>query len=81
MFDSLAVESDGRICVATVVNGGISIIEPDGSLEHFAIPDSMCTNIAFGGTDMRTAWITASSTGKLYRVEWPRSGLRLAFTI
>jgi gluconolactonase len=31
--------------------------------------------IAFAGT----AFITASSTGKLYKCRWPRPGLRLAF--
>ena len=79
MFDSLAVEKDGRINVATLVKGGITSIHPNGSLEHFPIPDPMCTNIAFGGPEMRSAWITASSSGKLYKVDWPRPGLQTAF--
>ena len=37
------------------------------------------TNICFGGPDMRTAWITASATGKLIKARWPRPGLKLAF--
>jgi gluconolactonase len=28
---------------------------------------------------MRTAWITAGATGKLYKTRWPRPGLKLAF--
>lgn len=79
LLDSLAVEADGRVCVATIVNGGITAIEPDGTLEHFPFPDPICTNIAFGGEDMRDAWITASGTGRLYKARWPRPGLRLAF--
>ena len=79
LFDSLAVEADGRICVATIINGGISAITPDGEVEHFAVPDLITTNIAFGGADMQDAWITASATGKLYRTRWPRPGLKLAF--
>ncbi len=79
LFDSLAVEADGRVCVATIINGGISAITPAGEVEHFAVPDLITTNIAFGGPDMRTAWITASSTGKLYKARWPRPGLKLAF--
>jgi gluconolactonase len=79
LLDSLAVEADGRICVATLVNGGITAIEPDGSLEHFPFPDPVCTNICFGGDDMRDAWITASGTGRLYKTRWPRPGLKLAF--
>jgi gluconolactonase len=79
LLDSLAVEADGRVCVATIVNGGITAIAPDGTTEHFAVPDPVCTNICFGGEDMRDAWITASGTGKLYKARWPRRGLKLAF--
>jgi gluconolactonase len=79
LLDSLAVEAGGRICVATIVNGGITIIDPDGSIEHLPVPDPVTTNIAFGGADMRDAWITAGATGRLYRARWPRPGLKLAF--
>jgi gluconolactonase len=79
LLDSLAVEADGRVCVATIVNGGITAIEPDGATEHFPFPDPVCTNICFGGDDLRDAWITASGTGRLYKARWPRPGLRLAF--
>ena len=37
------------------------------------------TNLCFGGSDMQDLWITASSTGKIYKTRWPRPGLRLAF--
>jgi len=79
LLDSLAVEADGRVCVATIVNGGITAIEPGGTAEHFPLPDPVCTNICFGGDDMRDAWITASGTGRLYKTRWPRPGLKLAF--
>ena len=79
LFDSLAMEADGRICVATLINGCISAITPQGEVEQYPIPDLLPTNIAFGGEDMRDAWITASGTGKLYKTRWPRPGLRLAF--
>jgi gluconolactonase len=79
LLDSLAVEAGGKICVATLVNGGITAFDPAGGTEHFAVPDPLTTNLCFGGADMRTAWITASSTGKLYKCRWPRPGLRLAF--
>lgn len=79
MLDSLAVEEGGKICVATILNGGITIFDPDGTVEHVPVPDLITTNICFGGPDMRTAWITASATGRLYRARWPRPGLRLAY--
>jgi len=79
LLDSLAVEASGKVCVATIINGGITAFDPDGSVEHYPVPDLITTNICFGGGDMRTAWITASATGKLYRAKWPRPGLRLNF--
>jgi gluconolactonase len=78
-LDSLAVEADGHICVATIWNGGITVFEPGGAYEHVAFPDYVTTNICFGGADMRDAWVTCSSTGRLYHCRWPRPGLRLPF--
>ncbi len=79
LLDSLAVEAGGKVCVATIINGGITAFDPDGSTEHYPFPDILCTNICFGGDDMQTAWVTASSTGKLYRRRWPRPGLKLNY--
>ena len=79
LLDSLAVEASGKVCVATIINGGITAFDPSGSTEHFAFPDLICTNICFGGPDMTTAWITASATGKLFKAKWPRPGLKLNF--
>ena len=81
LLDSLAVEAGGKVCVATIINGGITAFDPDGSTEHFPFPDLITTNICFGGEDMRDAWVTCSSTGKLFRCRWPRPGLRLNFNV
>jgi gluconolactonase len=79
LLDSLAVEASGKICVATIVNGGITVFDPAGAIEHIATPDPLTTNICFGGADMRDAWITASGTGRLYKTRWPRPGLKLNY--
>lgn len=79
LLDSLAVEAGGKVCVATIINGGITAFDPDGSTEHYPFPDLLCTNICFGGPDMTTAWVTASGTGKIYKARWPRPGLGLNF--
>ena len=79
LLDSLAVEANGNVCSATLLNGGITIFAPDGSFEHVAFPDPMTTNICFGGADMRDAYITLSGTGKLVKARWPRPGLKLNF--
>lgn len=79
LLDSLAVEAGGKVCVATIINGGITAFDPSGATEHYAFPDLIVTNICFGGPDMMTAWITASATGKLFKARWPRPGLKLNF--
>jgi len=79
LLDSLAVEACGKVCVATIINGGVTAFDPNGTTEHFPVPDLVVTNICFGGEDMHTAWITASSTGRLYKARWPRPGLKLNF--
>jgi gluconolactonase len=80
LLDSLAVDAAGKVCAATIVNGGITAFDPDGSTEHFAVPnDPIVTNICFGGADMRDAWITSSGRGLLLKTRWPRPGLKLNF--
>lgn len=79
LFDSLAVEADGRVCVATIINGGVTAIQPSGDYQHYPFPDLIVTNICFGGPDMLTAWVTCSATGKLFKAKWPRPGLKLNF--
>jgi len=76
LFDSLAVDGEGNVCVATLNNGGITVVSPDGSsVEHVPTDDLLTTNIAFGGPDLRTAFVTASGTGRLLSTTWPRPGL------
>jgi len=78
-FDSLAVDGAGNVCVATLVNGSVSVIASGGGLvEQIPMPDMFCTNICFGGPDLRTAYLTLSGTGQLVSMTWPRPGLRLA---
>ena len=80
MFDSLAVEASGNVCVATLVSGCISVIAPDGKLvEQIETGDRVTTNIAFGGPDLKTAYITLSGKGELIAMDWPRGGLPLNF--
>lgn len=82
LFDSMAVEENGNLCVATLPRGGITVISPDGALIEFVkLPDSGVTNIAFGGDDMRTAYITLSLTGEVISMPWSRSGHPTAFQV
>ncbi|MBV8978975.1 MAG: SMP-30/gluconolactonase/LRE family protein [Alphaproteobacteria bacterium] len=79
-FDSLGVQADGGVCVATILAGGISTFWPEsGKFEHTPLPDLIVTNICWGGRDMTTAYVTMSSTGKLAAMAWRSPGLRLAY--
>jgi len=80
LFDSLAVDAQGNVCVATLVNGGITVVSPDGErVEHLPFDDPFVTNICFGGEGLRTAYITLSSSGRLVATEWQTPGLALNF--
>ena len=84
LLDSLTVDGDGNVCVATLVNGGVTVISPvDGSTRHVATGDLLTTNICFGDSDgsgeYRDAYITCSATGRLLHMRWPNNGLRLNY--
>ncbi|MDB5713974.1 MAG: Gluconolaconase [Sphingomonadales bacterium] len=80
LFDSLAIDADGNIVAATIYEGGIVVISPMGEImEDIPLPDRFVTNICFGGSDSRTAYITMSQTGHLASMRWSRPGLRLNF--
>jgi gluconolactonase len=79
-FDSLAVMASGNIAVATLTTGYITEISPSGGVVRAVkMPDTYPTNICFGGTDMRTAYITLSDSGRLGVMQWPEPGLKLNF--
>lgn len=77
-FDSLAVQANGDVSVATLVTGLITTVSPDGSrVSQVKMPERWPTNICFGGPDLRTAYVTLSSTGRLVSLPWPQPGLAL----
>ncbi len=82
MFDSLAMEADGNVCVATIGPpgiAGITVLSPQGDLvERVPMPDRSTTNVCFGGADLRTAYLTLSRSGRLAEKRWSRPGLALA---
>ena len=73
LCDSMAVDAEGNLHVATIPNG-ISVIAPDGRLlTQLAMPEPFATNVCFGGPGLRTAFVTLSSTGRVvaYESRWP----------
>jgi gluconolactonase len=87
LLDSLAVDSAGYVCVGVLgPHSGIVVIPPDGDGEQWDyLPpapewwDPLVTNICFGGPDLRTAYLTYSSSGRIVACDWPRPGLALAY--
>jgi gluconolactonase len=77
-FDSLGVQANGDICVATLMTGHITVISSEGKLvRQVKMPDLYPTNICFGGPGMKTAYITLSGLGQLVAMDWPEPGLKL----
>jgi gluconolactonase len=76
-LDSLALDAEGHICVASFNGCGIWRVSPDGETRAFTpLDDFYATNIAFAGS---TALVTLSSTGRLVALDWPCAGQPLAF--
>ena len=78
-FDSLAVTAAGNVCVGTLRKGGITTVTPAGETSFAPFDDRYVTNIAFGGEDMRDAYLTFSTRGLLVRTRWDEPGLKLNF--
>ena len=81
-LDSLAVDSEGNVVVATLGTGCVTAITPEGTVRAvLPVPefDLMVTNVCFGGKDGTTAYITSSGLGRLYAAQWHCSGAALCF--
>jgi gluconolactonase len=80
-LDSLAMSAAGNVCVATIgaQGGAISTVTPQGQVAAIPTLDQVTTNIAFGGADMRDAWITFSMKGQLVKTRWAEPGMRLVY--
>ena len=79
--DSMAVEAGGNLLIANWQEG-VTVLAPDGRLlGHRSFAPYNVTNLAFGGADMRTLYLTANAPdgGVLLRARWPRSGLKLLY--
>jgi len=80
-LDSLCVDGEGNVIVATILHGGVTSISPDGTrVVHTPLPDMLVTNACFGGSDLRTLYVTLSGLGQLIAIDnWPTVGLKLHY--
>lgn len=75
MFDSLAVDPDGWVCVATIgPGGGVTCVQPiTGEVRRVTAPDDLTTNVCFSSPAGGPvgAFVTLSSTGQLGHIaDW-----------
>lgn len=62
--DGLAVDQHGDLWVALWSGGAVARISPEGFLkELLPVPAPLVTSVAFGGTDLRTVFVTTARTG------------------
>jgi gluconolactonase len=85
--DGMAVDVEGNLYVAAGmhkprgttetldVKTGVYVFSPAGKLvEHIPIPLDIITNVAFGGPDLKTLYVTSGTT--LYKVPNKIAGTR-----
>jgi gluconolactonase len=90
-LDSIKVDEQGNVYAVTILptktpfcNGGVTVVSPQGKIiEYFeiAIPGKyipMPTNLCWGGTDRKTAYITCGGSDMLVKVRTSIPGLRPA---
>jgi gluconolactonase len=78
--DGFCLDADGRFYVASTVEHGIRVIEPDGTIADFWPIDGngVTTNCCFGGPDLRTLFVADAIPGGVVAFEGtPTPGLPL----
>ncbi len=74
--DGVALDDDGNVVVAHPTLGGVWVYNRIGLPLHFiaTAAGEMTTNIAFGGIDNKTLFITESKTGSILSAPMPVAG-------
>jgi gluconolactonase len=79
-LDSLAMTAAGNVAVAAVMGGAIATFSPSGEVTMTPVEDRLVTNIAFGGEDMKDAYLTFSGHGTLAKARWHEPGMKLLYS-
>jgi len=74
-LDGMRVDVDGNLYVTRYGKGTVVALAPDGRiLREIALPGKKPSNIAFGGPDGRTAYVTEVENGQLLQFRIDRPG-------
>jgi sugar lactone lactonase YvrE len=73
-LDGLRTDIDGRLFVARILKGTLALLSPDGNVEReISLRAKEPTNLAFGGPDGKTVFVTQRQGGfiEAFRVDRP----------
>jgi sugar lactone lactonase YvrE len=74
-IDGLRTDVDGRLLIARILRGSIAVLSPDGRLQReIALQGKEPTNLAFGGTDGKTIFVTQRQGGYIESFRTDREG-------
>jgi signal peptidase len=74
-IDGLRTDVDGRLLVARILKGSIAIVSADGKLlREVALQGKEPTNVAFGGPDGKTVFVTQRKGGYIESFRTDRAG-------
>lgn len=74
-IDGLRTDIDGRIYVARILKGMIEVLTPDGkTVREIALTAAEPTNLAFGGPDGKTVYVTQRKGGYIETFRTDRPG-------
>jgi sugar lactone lactonase YvrE len=75
-MDGMRVDVDGNLYVTRYGKGTVVKLSPEGKvLQEITVPGAKPSNIAFGGPDGRTAYVTEVVQGRLLQFRVDRPGL------
>lgn len=77
--DGLAIDEDGGLAIAHLGLGSVWIVNAIGepAVRVKSCAGLATTNLAYGGEDMRSLYITESETGQILRARVPTAGRRM----
>ncbi|MGY1410871.1 MULTISPECIES: SMP-30/gluconolactonase/LRE family protein [unclassified Luteimonas] len=73
-LDGMRTDAAGNLYIARYGAGSVAIVSPDGALLHeVALKGALPSNVAFGGSDGRSVFVTLQDRGAIetFRSAWP----------
>ena len=78
MPDGFAFDEAGNCICAGAEGGALVVFGPDGrQIDRLEVEDPLVTNVAFGGSNNQTLFVTESTLGRVVTIEWNTTGMPL----